>query len=222
VRVGAAAQADNGYLRPLGNHSADLVRHQLQEDRHRARFLQRPRIVHDLLGLLRALALQPEAAERGDALRRQPQMAHDRDARGDDCTHAGADFRAALQLDAVARRLCHEAARVKHRGLVRGLIAHVGHVADQPAVGRAATHGLCVADHVVHRDGQGRLVAQHGHAQAVAHEDDVNAGLFDQRRHRVVVAGNHGEGCALGHLVEEYGQGDLLTLLGHGVTPLSE
>ena len=85
---------------------------------------------------------------------------------------------------------------------------------SQP-LGVAATHGGGVADHVIHRHGQGGIEAEHGHAQAVADEDDVDAGLLDEIGHRVVVAGDHGEGRALRHLVEEHGQGDFFAV-GHG------
>ena len=212
--VGAAAQADDGHPGAFGDQPADLVGHEFEQDGHDAGVFERLGVVDDLLGLHRALALQAEAAEGGDALGREAEVAHDRDAGVDDGLDAGADLGAAFELDAVAGCLGHEAAGVEHGGLVGGLVAHVGHVADEPAVGGAAAHGGGVADHVVHRDRQGGVEAEHGHAEAVANEDDVDAGLLDQVGHGVVVAGDHGEGRALRHLVEERGQGDFFAV-GH-------
>ncbi len=63
--------------------------------------------------------------------------------------------------------------------------------------------------------GQGGVVAQHGHAEAIADEDHFDAGLLLQVGGGVVVAGEPGDGLALGDLVKEVGQGDLFSCFGH-------
>ena len=79
----------------------------------------------------------------------------------------------------------------------RGLIAHVRHVAHDPGIGRAATNCRRVTDHVVHRHGQGLVVAEHGHAEAVADEDHVNARLILQIGGGIIVAGQPGDGLSV-------------------------
>ena len=59
--------------------------------------------------------------------------------------------------------------------------------------GAPAAHRRAVADHVVHRDRQGAVEAEHGHAQAVADQDHVDAGLLLQVGGRIVVAGQPGD-----------------------------
>ena len=198
----------------FGDQAAHPVGHQLEQDAEGAGLLEDARVIDDLAGLRSALALEPEPAEGARALRRQPQVADDRDARpgdaGDPIGHLGA----ALQLHRVAARLGHEAAGVADRGLDARLVAHVGHVAHHPGVGRTPAHRGRVADHVVHGDRQRAVEPQHRHAQAVPDQDHVHAGLVLEVRGRVVVArqprdrgprrrlgdeGRQGHPFALGH-----------------------
>ena len=195
--------------------------HQLQEDAERAGLLEDPGVVHDLLRLRGALALEPEAAQRARALRGQPQVADDRDPGPRDAGDAVRHLGATLELDRVAARLGHEPAGVADRRLDAGLVAHVGHVAHDPRVGRAASHGRRVADHVVHRHRQRGVVAEHRHAQAVADEDHVDPGLVLEVGRRVVVAGQPGDRDPLGRLLDQRRQGHALPF-GHRGLPSFE
>ena len=78
-----------------------------------------------------------------------------------------------------------EAAGVAKRVLGAGLVAHERHVGhDSERVAPRATAAVCT-HHVVHGDRQRGVVAEHGHAEGVAHEDRVDAGRVDQPRRRV-------------------------------------
>jgi len=58
-----------------------------------------------------------------------------------------------------------------------GLIRHKRHIADQQrALGRA-TDRLGVMNHLVHGHRRGAAVAKHDHAERVAHQNHVDAGL---------------------------------------------
>ena len=48
-----------------------------------------------------------------------------------------------------------------------------------------------MVEHDFHRDGQSRVIAQFGHAQRVADEGDVHAGLIHQAGERVIVGRYH-------------------------------
>ena len=54
-----------------------------------------------------------------------------------------------------------------------------------------AAHHARVVDHLVERHRQRRLVALHDHAEAVADEQHVDAGLVDEPREGEVVGGDH-------------------------------
>src|SRR5688572_710765 len=51
-------------------------------------------------------------------------------------------------------------------------------------------------DHLVHRHGDGGVVAQHHHAKRVADEQDRNARIIEDLRRQVVVCGEHGKALA--------------------------
>ena len=64
VRVRPRSEADDeAVLRPLGDQLADPVRHHFEQDRVRSGFLERFGVVHDLLRLSGAFALDAEAAQ---------------------------------------------------------------------------------------------------------------------------------------------------------------
>ena len=139
------------------------------------------------------------------ALRRQAQVPDDRDAGPGDPRD-----RSAISAPPSSLTASQPASAMKRPALriavSTRLVAHVGHVADQPGVGRAASHRRRMADHVVHGHRQGAVVAEHGHAQAVADEDHVDAGLFLQVRRRVVVAGQPGDGVPSATLANSPGR----------------
>ena len=102
-------------------------------------------------------------------------------------------FAAALQLDRVAVGFLDEAAGVLNGGFVGDLIGHVGHVADDEGVRRAAAHGGAVVDHVVHRDGDRGVVPERDHADRVADEDHVHSGAFLILGRQIIVGREPGD-----------------------------
>ena len=106
VGADAGADADGGDLELLRDHRGDLRRHRLELEHEAARVLDRERVLEDLHRRLRGAALDLEAAEHRDGVRREA------DVRGG--RNAGIDQRlqdvrlrlAALRLDRVAAASC--------------------------------------------------------------------------------------------------------------------
>ncbi len=61
---------------------------------------------------------------------------------------------------------------------------------------RATRDRFGVVEHIVDGDRKGGRVAEHDHAQAVAHEKDGDAGLVEDLRAEVVVCRKHGKALA--------------------------
>ena len=179
-----------------GDLARDVRGDRLEHDRVRAGLLERARVGEQPLAAARIAALDLEAAELVVALRREADVAHHRDARGDEPVHELGVDRAALELDRVAAALLHQLAGVGHALLDRRLVRHERHVADDVRAARPAGDGAAVVDDLVERDRQGRVVALHDHAERVADEQHVGAGLVEQARERGVVGGEHGDPLA--------------------------
>ena len=84
-------------------------------------------------------------------------------------------------------------AALRSDSLCADVIRGEGHVGHQEGALHPAAHGAGVVQHLLHGDRQGVLVAQHDHAERVAHQHHVDAGLVDQARAGVVV------GCEAGN-----------------------
>ena len=69
----------------------------------------------------------------------------------------------------------------------------VGHVCDEQRALHSATHGARVHHDLVERDGHSVAVAEHGVADAIADENDVNARFVNDACHRVIVSGQTDE-----------------------------
>lgn len=196
-RVGPRADANRGDLESLRDRLRHHGRHALNHHAKGPGLLQRQRVVEDGPGLDGGAALGAEAAEHADALRREADVAHDGDAAVDELAHRLGAVPAALELDCVAAGLLDEAEGVAEGLVGAGLVAPKGHVTDDEARRRTAPHRLAVVYHVVHRHGLGRVVAQHHHAHAVAHQNNLDARALGVLGRGVVVGGQHGNALAL-------------------------
>jgi len=197
VAVHAPADADRGD----GERGRDLLRQRcrdaFQDDGKRARVLEDLGILEQPRGRGVILALHLVSPELVHGLRREADVRHDGDSRpGDPARHLG-NLAAPLELDPLGPGFLHEAPGIAHGLLDRRLVGHERHVPDHHgALGRPG-NGLGVVQHVLHRHGEGAVVAENDHAQRIPHEDDVDAGLVHGRRRGVVVGGQHGEALAL-------------------------
>ena len=63
--------------------------------------------------------------------------------------------------------------------------------------------------------GRVEVVAEHGHAEAIADEDHFDARLFLQIGGWIIVAGEPGDRLAFGDFLEQIGQCDFLARFGH-------
>ena len=200
VGLRTRADPDRGDAQPLGDLRGHRRRNRLEHDREAARRLERTRVVQQAAGLVGGAALCPESAERGGGLRRQADVAHHRHTGPDDRLGAGERRACSLELDGVRAGLLDEPDRVGDRVCVRHLEGAERHVGDHERAPRAARHGPREDDHLVHRRGHRRIVAEHGHRGRVADEDQVDAGgVRETPRGRVVRRHHHDRLVALLH-----------------------
>jgi hypothetical protein len=68
-----------------------------------------------------------------------------------------------------------------------------GHVGHQQGAADSAANGARVVQHLLHGDGQSAVITEHGHAQRIADENHVNAGLIYQARSGIVVGGQRSD-----------------------------
>src|SRR3954454_23049367 len=230
-RAGADPDDDRLHLgHDLGRHGA---RHRLEDDREAARVLQRERLARDPRRALAGPSLRAPASERRRGLRREADVAHDRDARAHD--RPGARDRhlvAALELDRVRAGLLDVAHRARDRLLVGDLVGAERQVADEQRRLQPATGGLREDEHLVEVDRRRRGVAEDCRRGAVADQHEVDGGRPGGPRTRVVVGGDHHDRLAEALLLEEPGErhrqprgvlGDLdLTRAGHAGLFLSQ
>ena len=196
ARAGADADGGDGQLR---RHAfGELGGNGLEDHGEGAGLFHRVGVFQQLAGRIGRLALHLEAAQRVDALGREPDMGAHGDLAVDDGTDAVRHFHTAFQLHGVGARLLHEAAGVHHRVVDAGLIRHEGHIDDDECVLRAAGHSGPVVDHVLHRHRYGVAQTEHDVAERVADEDGINAGLVHEPCRGVVVGGDHRDLLALG------------------------
>src|SRR3990172_1771175 len=118
VRVRPGAEADDRDAGALGDDVLHAVGDHLEQDRERAGIFQDPGVFDDAQRLLPAFALHPKTAQSGDALRRQAEVAHHRDAGVGDSLDARGHLPAAFELHRIAPGLRHEAAPVAHPSLL--------------------------------------------------------------------------------------------------------
>src|ERR1700682_2037139 len=198
VTMRSGADADRRRRQPFRYPLTEHTRDALEDDGEGAGFLQRLGVLEDLLRRLITATLDAHATELVDELRRQPQVAHDRDAHRRQCFRGADHAPSSLHLHRMNTRLLQETAGVANRVLFGRVVGHEGHVADDQRVWRAANHCSGVTDHVVHRHAERVRISQHRVAQAVADQQDRDAGAVEPARGRVVVGGEHRELLAFG------------------------
>ena len=212
ARPRARADPDRRDGEALRDERGQAVRHALQHDREASGRLERKCVGEHALGAVDVAPLHAPAAQRVDALRREADVAHHRDARIHHQPDLGADLRPALQLHRVHAALFQEATGIFERLMDIALIAHEGHVADQEREAGAALHRAAVVEHLVHGDGQRVLMPKDDHRERVADQDRVDAARFGQLGRRVVVGRDHRDGLAALFLRTERADGCGLAL----------
>jgi len=136
--------------------------------------------------------LDLEAAELGQALGGEPDVALDRDAGPDHGAH-GLDVACALDLDRPGAAVGQQAHCVGHGLFHRDLVGAEGHVGHDQGAAGGRSHRPGVMEHLLHGHGQGVGAAEDDHGQGVADQDHVRAGLFHQPGRWEVVGGDHGQ-----------------------------
>ena len=152
---------------------------------------ERPSVREQCKRLLGGTTLGLEPSEHRRRLRRQPEVAHDRNPCGDDALDPGEHHSCALELDGVGSGLLDEADGIPSRILVGDLERPERHVSDDQRTIRAARDRAGEDQHLLHRRRDRGLVAEHGHRGRVADEHEVRAGLVCESASGRVVGGDH-------------------------------
>ena len=113
VAMAARTDTDRGDADGVGDQAGHRVGDALEHDRETAGVDERDRVVDDGASRLELLALDPEAAEGVDGLRRQPQVAHDRDLGVEDRPHRVEALASALRASPRPRRHGSNAAALR-------------------------------------------------------------------------------------------------------------
>ena len=94
---------------------------------------------------------------------------------------------AAFDFHGFCAGFLHEANGVLNGFVDRNVEAAEGHIGNEQRAFRAAADGARVMKNLIERDGQRAVVAESDHAQRIADEQHVDAGLVEQARGGIVV-----------------------------------
>ena len=120
-------------------------------------------------------------------------MAHHWDLGVDDLLDHRESLTPALKLHRV-RTGTHQPSSVAHRLLLGNVVTHPRQIADDVAVGLGPSHRRGVMHHVVDRDLEGVVVAEHHHRDRIADQDQIGTGFACDASTGGVVGGDHDEG----------------------------
>ena len=179
-------------MQGFGDFRGDICRDTFQCDGEGAGFFQLQGVGNQLLSRFAVLALDAEAAELMDGLRRQSDVADDGDTGRRHGFDGFADTGATFELDGIAARFFHEPAGIVQGLLGAFLIAHEGHVADDQSPFDAADDSRRMVDHIFHGHRQCRRMTHDDIAQGIADKNHVDTGFIDVLGHDVVIGRNHG------------------------------
>jgi len=151
----ACANADGRDAQFPGDACSNAIRNHLENNHCGARLLDGQRIVEQALRVTSGFSLDAIPPQLARRLRRQADVSDDGYAsssdRADDVGHLAPTF----ELHSIHPGLLEEATSVANCLSRVTLVGHEGQVADEVGVLSAASHGLAVMDHLVHRDGHG-------------------------------------------------------------------
>ena len=173
--MGPGANADCGDADGEGDGLAERRRDTFNHDGERTGGLQCLGVGDKALGIGVLLALHLVAAELADALGSQADMAQDGDAILDERGNGVCTEGSALNLDAVRAGFLEETPGVGERLPGGDLVGHERHIGHDHGPGDPAGNGGGVVEHLLHGDGQGCGIAEHGVGQGIAHERHVDA-----------------------------------------------
>ena len=86
--------------------------------------------------------------------------------------------------------LLHRAATIEHCTLDARLIREKRHVDDDQRALHSPTHGRCMINHVVQRDGECRWKTHHRRANRIANENGIDSGFVDKSPEQRIVCGH--------------------------------
>ena len=126
-------------------------------------------------------------------------------AAGDEFDLRRHDF-GAFKLDHV-RACAHQPRSVFVRLFRTLLVTAKGHVAKHQRALGASRDDSGVIDHVLHGDGQGRIMALYRHAERIANKKNVNAACVEQRGEARIGTGQHGDAIGFPtHFLQDAGR----------------
>jgi len=145
------------------------------------------RVFHHQLGCFGRAALGLVTSQLARALRCQTDMAHHHNSGFHYGPNLGHNVHPAFQLDGVAFRFFQKTAGIFNRLFKGTLVRHERHIADDKRVGRTAPYRIGVKDHLVHDHRNSAAVSVDAHAQAVAHQQHIQAGRFRELSGRKII-----------------------------------
>ena len=216
VAVGAGADADRGDVQLASDLRGEFARDGFEDYGEGACGFYGVRVAEELFGGVGGFALDAIAAEGVDGLGREADVSHYGNFGFGEARDEFETALAAFDFDGFGAGFFDEADGVAKGFGDVGVIGAEGHVGDDEGVVGAAADGAGVVDHFVERDGESVVVAENDHAERVANEEDIDAGLIGKARSRVVVGGETDDflRCGIGLAVKESGDGDFAVALG--------
>src|ERR1039458_8757176 len=218
IALGAGADTDGRDLQLARDHAGDLARDAFENDTTGASALQGDRVVHQLLDGLQGLALDLVSTHGVQRLRRKSDVADHGNLRLDHAFDQAGALLAALDLHRLGARLLDKASSVTQSVALCDMDRSERHVGHQKCPFDAAPYRTRVVQHLLHSNRQGIFIAQHHHAERVADQDHVNAGLIHQPRAGIVVGGQTSDDFLTLLFFEKGGRSDLRAEVAGGDT----
>ena len=189
VGVGTGADTIDGDGDSFADDLGDFGSDGFNEDEGGAGIFDGEGVVDGFAGGIGGETLGFEAAEFTGALGGESDVAEDDDAGFGNGFDLGGDAGAAFEFDGVGVGFLDEGAGVADGFFGADLVAEERHVADDKGIGGAATNAGGVSELDVHGHLVSAHVAVNAHADGIADEEHVHAGLFGERGGGGVVGG---------------------------------
>ena len=193
VAVFARTAAYGWYGKLFGDDFGNFVRYGFKHNGETAGFFKHEGFLKQFFSAFCRACLGFETAEHGGALRCQPQMPHNGNARIGKGFYLREHGFAPFELH--GSRSCFSK---NFSGAFKGLadayfIAHKRHVRHNERVRSIFAHDFRVINHIAEGDSVGVVIALHGHAQGISDQNHVDTGFFRNFGAGSVIGGNHGQ-----------------------------
>ena len=174
VAVRAGADADGGSLDLGRDHGRHFARNAFQENTGNTCTIKRHSITHQLLDIGKGLALHTVAGHHIHRLWSQSDVTGDRNLGINHAPNQVSTFFSAFDFYSFSSTLFHEAGCVTNSLIPRSVVGTVRHISQQQGMFDAPPDGAHMMKHLVDRNRQCVVIAQHGLGQRISDQHDVN------------------------------------------------